>query len=173
MAIWTLGAVLRQKRKAKGPRWTQEHLGRLAGLNKDQITKAETGKRVSLETLDKIARALGVTLDGLRAEATAADANYTPAGVSQPTGSGRVRSTPRTRLDQVEPLAPMDILPTATLGGGELNMAEDPDLNSLTRYWQHLSWEQREALVDVAATMFRRGRREHTGGREPAGKGSG
>lgn len=54
--------ALRQKRKL-----SQEKLARLADISLNTLTKIESGftKRPSIQTIHKIARALGVSLDEL------------------------------------------------------------------------------------------------------------
>ena len=59
-----MGDLVRQKRIAKG--WTQEKLSSEAGINNRFLQKIEAGDRTpSLETIFKLARALGIQPDKL------------------------------------------------------------------------------------------------------------
>lgn len=56
-----VGEQIRDARKAKG--LTQKELGAIMGLSESVVNKYETGKQnLSLETVQKVARALGVEL---------------------------------------------------------------------------------------------------------------
>lgn len=62
MRAWTrcFGANVREARLARG--WTQETLGKRAGLATVQISRIERGRReVRIKTLLKLVRALDVT----------------------------------------------------------------------------------------------------------------
>jgi transcriptional regulator with XRE-family HTH domain len=60
-----LGTALRAARNARG--FTLRDLERLTGMSQSQISQIETGYRAdpSFSTVSKIAKALGVSLDGL------------------------------------------------------------------------------------------------------------
>jgi transcriptional regulator with XRE-family HTH domain len=148
MPTWTLGDVIRRRRKAKGPRWTQLYLGQQCRppLNKDQITRAETGKAISPDTLTRIATALGTTVDALHSEATAND------------GNSAVRNPNRTRYSRAEPLD-NDRTRLDPAQGEEADMPVDPHLASLNSYWLHLDDAQHAELVALAATMYSQRRR--------------
>lgn len=63
-AITQLGMRIRYLRKAKG--WSQEDLSLEANINKNYICDLELGRRnPSLEVLEKIADAFGITLSEL------------------------------------------------------------------------------------------------------------
>lgn len=64
----TLGKRIRAAREAKG--LEQQELAHKVGIKPVQMWKYEAGrvKRPSLETLHRIARELGVTIDGLLAD---------------------------------------------------------------------------------------------------------
>lgn len=63
---WHLGHVVQNLRDAKG--WSQQKLAQKAGVHKATVVSVERMDRNhGRETLDKIARALGVTLAGLYA----------------------------------------------------------------------------------------------------------
>ena len=55
------GKILRQMMESKG--WTQEELAHRSGLNRSYMSDVERGRSdVSLSTLQKIARPLGISL---------------------------------------------------------------------------------------------------------------
>jgi transcriptional regulator with XRE-family HTH domain len=60
----SVGERIRQRRRELG--WTQDELGRKAGISKGFLSNLENGKRsVGAEKLYDLARALGVSLDYL------------------------------------------------------------------------------------------------------------
>lgn len=62
--VFNVGDVVRKMRKAKG--WSQEELGqRAGGINKETIYRIELGGNPRLDTLFKIAEALGVSPERL------------------------------------------------------------------------------------------------------------
>lgn len=68
----TLGEKLYKARRARG--LTQEHLGELVGLSKRMIAHYETGsKAMTVESLQKIAAILGVTVSQLLSEKASPD----------------------------------------------------------------------------------------------------
>lgn len=158
MPTWTLGDVIRRHRKAKGPRWTQAFLGSQCRppLNKDQVTKAETDKPISDDTLKRIAAALGTTAADLRSEAD---------GGGDGVGVPSVRISRRTRYPQEIPLDNAWTRPPQVAGGEEPGMPSDPHFTSLTQYWQHLTDEQRAEIVALSASLYSR--------RKSAGKAGG
>ena len=57
-----IGKRIAQLREAKG--WTQEELSELAGLQRTHVSRIENGRyAVTLETIQAIAEALGMTVD--------------------------------------------------------------------------------------------------------------
>ena len=63
--MFHIGDVIRKLREQKGRDFTQTHLGRLAGLNKDTIRRIEQGETMRTDSLEKIATAFGYTLSDL------------------------------------------------------------------------------------------------------------
>ena len=62
--IETFGRNVRQTRKSKG--WTQEQLAFEAGVKRAYLSEIENGQRnVSLDVVEKLATALGVSPDSL------------------------------------------------------------------------------------------------------------
>lgn len=57
----SVGAAIKARRKARG--WNQEALGQAAGVNTETVNRAEMGANVTVDTLLKITRALGVELE--------------------------------------------------------------------------------------------------------------
>lgn len=58
------GATVRQLREARG--WSQEQLAERAGLNRSYIGEIERGTSIaSIVTVDKLARALDVSMESL------------------------------------------------------------------------------------------------------------
>lgn len=55
------GEVIRDARKKRG--WSQEELGRAAGLSRPTIARVESDNDVSTATINKIAKVLGLTLE--------------------------------------------------------------------------------------------------------------
>jgi transcriptional regulator with XRE-family HTH domain len=55
------GEVIREARRKRG--WSQEELGRAAGLSRPTIARVESDNDVSTATIGKIAQALGLTLE--------------------------------------------------------------------------------------------------------------
>lgn len=55
------GAVIRDARRKRG--WSQEELGRAAGVSRPTIARVESDNDVSTATIGKIAQALGLTLE--------------------------------------------------------------------------------------------------------------
>ncbi|MGO1311334.1 MAG: helix-turn-helix transcriptional regulator [Brevibacterium aurantiacum] len=55
------GALIREARKKRG--WSQDELGRAAGLSRPTIARVEADSDVSTATIGKIAQALGLTLE--------------------------------------------------------------------------------------------------------------
>lgn len=78
--VWTLGDVLRKLREDKG--WTQEQLGvRAGGLHKTAIVRLEKGgTRSEQGTVERVARALVVTVSDLHlfVEAASLSAELSP-----------------------------------------------------------------------------------------------
>lgn len=60
-----LGRCLAQERERKG--WTQQQLATASRVGQNQISRLESGRkpRLDVETLARLARALGVSLDHL------------------------------------------------------------------------------------------------------------
>ncbi len=56
--LWLVGHKIREIREAK--KLTQEDLGKLIGVQKARISKIENGKNLSLETIAKVSRAIGI-----------------------------------------------------------------------------------------------------------------
>ncbi|WP_040405866.1 helix-turn-helix domain-containing protein [Actinokineospora sp. G85] len=55
------GEVIRGARRKRG--WSQEELGRAAGLSRPTIARVESDSDVSTATIGKIAQALGLRLE--------------------------------------------------------------------------------------------------------------
>lgn len=55
------GDVIREARRKRG--WSQEELGRAAGLSRPTIARVESDHDVSTATIGRIAQALGLTLE--------------------------------------------------------------------------------------------------------------
>jgi hypothetical protein len=145
MPGWTLGDVIRRHRKAKGPRWTQTYLGEQCRprLNKDQVVRAENNRPVELDTLQRIATALGTTIEALRSEVTSST------GVKSPTVDRRGR----TLYTAVKPLGVEAI---STGEETEKAMRDDPDLRALLDHWGRMDFDQRGELLLVARKLTRR-----------------
>ena len=60
MEAFLVGEAIRQTREKK--KLTQEQLGELLGVQKAQISKIENGRNITLSTLSRVFRALGVTV---------------------------------------------------------------------------------------------------------------
>ena len=56
--MWLVGHKIREIREAK--KLTQEDLGKLIGVKKARISKIENGKNLTLETMMKVFKAIGM-----------------------------------------------------------------------------------------------------------------
>jgi DNA-binding XRE family transcriptional regulator len=56
--LWLVGQKIREIRQAR--KLTQEDLGKLIGVQKAQVSKIENGKNLTIATLLKVFKALGV-----------------------------------------------------------------------------------------------------------------
>ncbi len=54
---WTIGDVIRKQREDRG--WTQLSLAKMARVNLNTISRVEAGHTFKIETLERIAFALG------------------------------------------------------------------------------------------------------------------
>lgn len=72
-ALVEIGTNVRRFRENHKPRLTQEQLARDAGITMGMVSKIERGEHTNptIETLEKIARALGVRIADLLDEPTA------------------------------------------------------------------------------------------------------
>jgi transcriptional regulator with XRE-family HTH domain len=76
----SFGLALRQQRECHG--WSQEALAERADLNRSYVGELERGEAMaSLLTLDKLSRALGISLSGLLSHAERIDQTRTAAGI--------------------------------------------------------------------------------------------
>lgn len=65
---WLIGCYIAGERKRRG--WTQAHLARLTGIHRPNVARLESGRcDPALETLARVARAMGVRLSSLVAAA--------------------------------------------------------------------------------------------------------
>lgn len=88
-----IGATIRERRKAKG--WDQKELGKQAGVNTETVNRAEHGANVTVDTLIKLARALGVEMAVAFHEVGGSAAQASQQGVSAPVSpSGDPTSAP-------------------------------------------------------------------------------
>jgi transcriptional regulator with XRE-family HTH domain len=58
-----IGAYLREARKARRPKMSQDELGEIVGVGQQAISYIERGNSTTLETLDAICRALDIELN--------------------------------------------------------------------------------------------------------------
>lgn len=65
VAVFTIGDVIRKLRDLSG--WSQEELGKRAGVNKETIVRVEAGLSTTTDTLTRIAEALGSNVASLYA----------------------------------------------------------------------------------------------------------
>lgn len=101
---WHIGDVVRKLREAK--RWNQLRLAEVAGLNKGTIVSVEEGANVKVETMQAVAKGLGLTMAQLYTllPATGEETAQAPAVAGEsfrPTGTagaeGHGPSTPKDR----------------------------------------------------------------------------
>ncbi len=59
--IEDIGTLIRQRRKALGI--TQEQLGEKVGVSKSEISKIENGRGITVSTINKLTKALGVSAE--------------------------------------------------------------------------------------------------------------
>jgi transcriptional regulator with XRE-family HTH domain len=157
MALLTLGKVFRLRREEKGPAWTQGYVARRAGLHVSSVVKVEKDRaRVTIETQEKIAAALGTTLEALRAEVATSSAGVESSTVDL---GKRTRYTPAT---------PQPVLEMST-GEDKEKAVREFTIEDLFPYWTDLDDRQRQAVIAVAATMVQRSHRDPGRSKNQAG----
>ena len=68
LAMKGIGRRIEELRMAQTPRWSQGELAKHAGINIETIVRMESDRNTSIEKLEKVARAFGVTIGDLLPE---------------------------------------------------------------------------------------------------------